>query len=71
MKDIVGRIIVILAIIVTGLMFSLLAGMLPTIALKFIFPTSIFFYGTIALLTSTVIGAIILATIYTIYFKEQ
>jgi len=70
MKDIADRIIIIITIIATGLMFSLLAGMLPTIALKFIFPTSIFFYGTVALLTSTAIGAIILATIYTIYFKE-
>lgn len=70
MKDIIDRIMVIVTIMATGLMFSLLAGMLPTIALKFIFPTSIFFYGTVALLTSTVIGAIILATVYTIYFKE-
>ncbi len=70
MKEIMDYVSVILTIIVAGLMFSFLAGMLPTIALKFIFPTSIFFYGTFALLTSTVIGAIILSTIYTIYFKE-
>lgn len=70
MKQIMDNVSVILTLIVAGIMFSFFAGLLPTLALKFIFPSSIFFYGTFALLTSTVIGAIVLIIFYTIHFKE-